>query len=149
MEVIIRNIAAGSFSKRYGVEEGTPLKISTIEFSYKNDALGDPLINDYHALALGLCTEEELNTIKKYAFAVNDMMKEYLLNLGIILVDFKLEVWQTRRRYHWFWRTRSPPIPAASGIRTPCRSWIKTGSAEIWAAPRDAYQEVMKRLMGE
>ena len=83
LEVIIRNIAAGSFSKRYGVPEGTELKISTIEFSYKNDDLHDPLINDYHAIALGLATKEEIEQIKEYAFKVNDMMREYLLTLGI------------------------------------------------------------------
>ena len=91
LEVIVRNIAAGSFSKRYGVKEGTELSIPTIEFSLKNDDLGDPLINDYHALAINLCTKEELETIKKYAFAVNDFMKAYLLKAGVILVDFKLE----------------------------------------------------------
>ncbi len=148
LEVIIRNIAAGSFSKRYGVEEGTPLKISTIEFSYKNDALGDPLINDYHALALGLCTEEELNTIKKYAFAVNDMMKEYLLNLGIILVDFKLE----------FGRLADGTIVLADEISPDtCRFWDKDTMQKLdkdrfrrdMGGAEDAYQEVMKRLMGE
>ncbi len=148
LEVIIRNIAAGSFSKRYGVEEGTPLKISTIEFSYKDDALGDPLINDYHALALGLCTEEELNTIKKYAFAVNDMMKEYLLNLGIILVDFKLEVG----------RLADGTIVLADEISPDtCRFWDKDTMQKLdkdrfrrdMGGAEDAYQEVMKRLMGE
>ena len=148
LEVIIRNIAEGSFSKRYGVEEGTPLKISTIEFSYKNDALGDPLINDYHALALGLCTEEELNTIKKYAFAVNDMMKEYLLNLGIILVDFKLE----------FGRLADGTIVLADEISPDtCRFWDKDTMQKLdkdrfrrdMGGAEDAYQEVMKRLMGE
>ena len=148
LEVIIRNIAAGSFSKRYGVEEGTPLKISTIEFSYKDDALGDPLINDYHALALGLCTEEELETIKKYAFAVNDMMKEYLLNLGIILVDFKLE----------FGRLADGTIVLADEISPDtCRFWDKDTMQKLdkdrfrrdMGGAEDAYQEVMKRLMGE
>ena len=91
LEVIIRNIAAGSFSKNYGVEEGVVFDRPTIEFSYKNDDLGDPLINDYHALALGLATEEEIETIKKYAFAVNDYMKAFWKERGVILVDFKLE----------------------------------------------------------
>ena len=91
LEVIIRNIAAGSFSKNYGVEEGVVFEQPTIEFSYKNDDLGDPLINDYHALALKLATEEEIETIKKYAFAVNDYMKAYWKERGVILVDFKLE----------------------------------------------------------
>ena len=91
LEVIIRNIAAGSFSKNYGVEEGVVFEQPTIEFSYKNDDLGDPLINDYHALALKLATEEEIETIKKYAFAVNDYMKAYWKDRGVIPVDFKLE----------------------------------------------------------
>ncbi len=96
LEVIIRNIAAGSFSKRYGVEEGTDLAVPTIEFSYKNDDLGDPLINDYHALALKLATWEEIDTIKKYAFKVNEVLKEYFDKIGVILVDFKLEFGRDR-----------------------------------------------------
>lgn len=96
LEVIIRNIAAGSFSKRYGVEEGTDLAVPTIEFSYKNDDLGDPLINDYHALALKLATWEDIDTIKKYAFKVNEVLKEYFDKIGVILVDFKLEFGRDR-----------------------------------------------------
>ena len=80
LEVIVRNLAAGSFSKRYGVEEGTPLKQPSLEFSYKNDDLGDPLINDYHILALGLATREELDIIATYAFKVNEFLKTYFLN---------------------------------------------------------------------
>ena len=91
LEVIIRNISAGSFAKRYGVEEGIVFDEPTIEFSYKNDDLGDPLINDYHALALGLATQEEIDTIKAMAFKVNEVMKEYFKKLDVILVDFKLE----------------------------------------------------------
>ena len=88
LEVIIRNIAAGSFSKNYGVEEGVVFDAPTIEFSYKNDDLGDPLINDYHALALKLATADEIELIKKYAFAVNDYLKAYWKERGVILVDF-------------------------------------------------------------
>ena len=91
LEVIIRNIAAGSFSKRYGVEEGRDLKTTVLEYSYKNDDLGDPLINDYHAIALGLATREELDKIADMTFAVNDILKEFFLQAGIILVDFKIE----------------------------------------------------------
>ena len=91
LEVIIRNVAAGSFSKKYGVPEGTPFIAPTIEFSYKNDDLGDPLINSYHALALGLATKEEIETIKAMAFKVNDIMKEFFKHLNIDLIDFKLE----------------------------------------------------------
>ena len=95
LEVIVRNIAAGSFSKRFGVEEGTPLKQPSLEFSYKNDDLGDPLINEYHVLALGVATREDMDTIAKYAFHVNDFLKKYFLGLDVELVDFKLEFGKT------------------------------------------------------
>jgi phosphoribosylaminoimidazole-succinocarboxamide synthase len=91
LEVIIRNVAAGSFSKRYGVEEGTPLAKAALEFSYKKDELGDPLINDDHILALELATEEQLATVKKYAHKVNDALKEFFLDKGLKLIDFKIE----------------------------------------------------------
>ena len=148
LEVIIRNIAAGSFSKRYGVPEGTELKISTIEFSYKNDDLHDPLINDYHAIALGLATKEEIEQIKEYAFKVNDMMREYLLTLGIILVDFKLE----------FGKTADGQIVLADEISPDtCRFWDVQTHAHLdkdlfrrdLGGAEEAYQEVMRRLMGE
>ena len=96
LEVIIRNVAAGSFSKRLGVEEGTQLTIPTIEFSYKNDDLGDPLINSYFAVALDLATWEEIETIKKYAFKVNDVLRAYFLQADMKLIDFKIEF----GRYH-------------------------------------------------
>ena len=95
LEVIIRNIAAGSFSKRYGVKEGTPLKVSTIEFSYKDDALGDPLINESHIIALSLATPAEIAIIKEYAYRINDFLKATFLAAGITLVDFKLEFGKT------------------------------------------------------
>ena len=148
LEVIIRNIAAGSFSKRYGVPEGTELKISTIEFSYKNDDLHDPLINDYHAIALGLATPEEIEQIKEYAFKVNDMMREYLLTLGIILIDFKLE----------FGKTADGQIVLADEISPDtCRFWDVKTHAHLdkdlfrrdLGGAEEAYQEVMRRLMGE
>lgn len=91
LEVIIRNVTAGSFSKRYGVAEGIELKRPILEFSYKNDDLGDPLINDDHILALELATEEELKIIKDYAFIVNEGLKEFFLEIGLKLVDFKIE----------------------------------------------------------
>ena len=91
LEVIIRNISAGSFAKRYGVEEGIVFAEPTIEFSYKNDDLGDPLINEYHALALGVATREEIETIKNMAFKVNEVMKAFFKKLNVDLVDFKLE----------------------------------------------------------
>ena len=91
LEVIIRNIAAGSFSKRYGVEEGFVFETPTIEFSYKNDELGDPLMDEYHAIAMKLATKEEIATIKKYAFGVNEQLKAFWAECGVTLVDFKLE----------------------------------------------------------
>jgi len=91
LEVIVRNIAAGSFSKRYGVEEGRALLCPVLEYSFKNDALGDPLINSYHALALGLATREELDRIAALTFKVNEELKAFFLSVGVILVDFKIE----------------------------------------------------------
>ena len=91
LEVIIRNVAAGSFSKRYGVPEGTPLAKTVLEFSYKNDELGDPLINDDHILALEIASPEELESVRKYAYIVNDVLKEFFLERGLKLIDFKSE----------------------------------------------------------
>ena len=91
LEVIIRNVSAGSFAKRYGVEEGIPFKTPVLEFSYKNDDLGDPLINDDHILALELTTEENLAKVKKYAYAVNEALKEFFLERDLKLIDFKIE----------------------------------------------------------
>ena len=148
LEVIIRNIAAGSFSKRFGVEEGTVLKQPSLEYSYKDDALGDPMINDYHILALGLATREELATIAGYAFKVNEVLKKYLLNFDIELVDFKLE----------FGKLSDGTIVLADEISPDtCRFWdVKTH--EMLDKDRfrrnlggevEAYQEIMRRLMGD
>jgi phosphoribosylaminoimidazole-succinocarboxamide synthase len=148
LEVIIRNIAAGSFSKRYGVEEGTPLKQPSLEFSYKNDDLGDPLINDYHILALGLATKEELDLIAKYAFHVNEFLKAYFFNLDIELVDFKIE----------FGKTFDGTIVLADEISPDtCRFWDvhthekldKDRFRRNMGGEVEAYQEIMRRLMGE
>ncbi len=92
LEVIVRNVAAGSFSKRYGVKEGEKLNISTLEFSYKNDALGDPLINSYHAIALGIASEKDIEKIKEIAFKVNESLNKIFSQIGIKLIDFKIEV---------------------------------------------------------
>lgn len=92
LEVIVRNVAAGSFSKRFGVEEGTVLKQPTLEFCLKDDALGDPMINDYHILALGLATEEELQKISEMTFKINALLKEYFDKIGVKLIDFKIEL---------------------------------------------------------
>lgn len=148
LEVIVRNIAAGSMAARYGVKEGTALKMSTVEFSYKDDDLGDPLINDYHAMALGFTTREEIDTIKDYAFKVNDILKPLLLESGITLVDFKLE----------FGKTDDGTIVLADEISPDtCRFWdVRTGEKldkdrfrRDMGNVEDAYQEMAKRLMGE
>ena len=148
LEVIIRNISAGSFSKRYGVEEGIVFDEPTIEFSYKNDDLGDPLINDYHAVALKLATWDEIELIKKYAFKVNDLLKGFMKEIGIDLVDFKLE----------FGKTSDGTIILADEISPDtCRFWEVETHEKLdkdrfrrdLGGAEDAYQEVMRRLMGE
>ena len=148
LEVIVRNIAAGSFSKRFGVEEGTPLKQPSLEFSYKNDDLGDPLINEYHVLALGLATREDMDTIAKYAFHVNEFLKAYFLKLDVELVDFKLE----------FGKTSDGTIVLADEISPDtCRFWDvhthekldKDRFRRNMGGEVEAYQEMMRRLMGD
>ena len=145
LEVIVRNIAAGSFSKRYGVEEGVVFDSPTIEFSYKNDELGDPLLDEYHALALHLATAEEIETIKKYSFAVNEQLKAFWKECGVTLVDFKLE----------FGRLSDGTIVLADEISPDtCRLWdSKTGEKldkdrfrRDLGGVEDAYAEVMMRL---
>ena len=145
LEVIIRNISAGSFSKRYGVEEGIVFDEPTIEFSYKNDDLGDPLLNSYHAIALKLCTAEEIEVVKKYAFAVNDYLKAFWKECGVTLVDFKLE----------FGKLSDGTIVLADEISPDtCRLWdSKTGEKldkdrfrRDLGGTEEAYAEVMKRL---
>ncbi|WMJ76460.1 MULTISPECIES: phosphoribosylaminoimidazolesuccinocarboxamide synthase [unclassified Sedimentibacter] len=91
LEVIVRNVAAGSLSKRLGIDEGIEMKETVLEFSYKNDELGDPMINDYHIKAMGFATDEQLETVKKYALKVNDVLKKFFLEINIKLIDFKLE----------------------------------------------------------
>lgn len=145
LEVIIRNIAAGSFSKRYGVAEGQVFDAPTIEFSYKNDDLGDPLINDYHAIAMKLATPEEIETIKKYAFAVNQYLKGFWSSCGVTLVDFKLE----------FGKLSDGTIVLADEISPDtCRLWDSETGEKLdkdrfrrdMGGVEDAYAEVMKRL---
>ncbi|MCR5610972.1 MAG: phosphoribosylaminoimidazolesuccinocarboxamide synthase [Clostridiales bacterium] len=146
LEVIIRNISAGSFAKRFGVNEGIVFDRPTIEFSYKNDELGDPLMNSYHALALKLATDEEIETIKRYAFKVNEELKKFWLACGVTLVDFKLE----------FGRLSDGTIVLADEISPDtCRLWdVKTGEKldkdrfrRDLGGVEDAYKEVMNRLM--
>ena len=148
LEVIVRNISAGSFAKRYGVEEGIVFDQPTIEFSYKNDDLHDPLINSYHAVALKLATWEDIDTIKKYAFQVNDFLKKTLAECGVTLVDFKLE----------FGKTADGAIVLADEISPDtCRFWdSKTGEKlDKDRFRRDlgnvegAYQEMARRLLGK
>ena len=145
LEVIIRNVSAGSFAKRYGVEEGIVFDEPTIEFSYKNDDLGDPLINTYHALALKLATKAEIETIKKYAFKVNEVLKEYFLALGVKLIDFKLE----------FGRLADGTIVLADEISPDtCRFWdVKTNEKldkdrfrRDLGGVEDAYKEIFARV---
>ncbi len=144
LEVIIRNRAAGSFSKRYGVAEGTALSTTVIEFSYKNDDLGDPLINEYHALALNLATKEEIEKIKTLAFKVNDFMKSYFSEIGVELIDFKLE----------FGRFKGDIILADEISPDTCRFWdAKTGEKldkDRFRRDMDdvdkGYREMMKRM---
>lgn len=147
LEVIVRNIAAGSFSKRYGIEEGMVFDEPTIEFSYKNDDLGDPLINEYHALAMKLADKNEIETIKNYAFKINEILKEFWKECGITLVDFKME----------FGRNADGAIILADEISPDtCRLWdIKTGEKldkdrfrRDMGGVEEAYEEVMERLRG-
>ena len=147
LEVIVRNVAAGSFSKKLGIEEGTPLKQPTLEFSYKNDDLGDPFINKYYAFGLGLATEEEVDTITKYAFKINDFMKKFFKDLNIDLIDFKIE----------FGRFKGEIILADEISPDTCRFWDSTTHEKLdkdrfrrdMGGVEDAYNEIMKRLMGE
>ncbi len=148
LEVIIRNISAGSFAKRYGVEEGIVFAEPTIEFSYKNDDLHDPLINSYHALALNLATKEEIKRIKELAFKVNNVLKAYFLKLNVKLVDFKLE----------FGRLSDGTIVLADEISPDtCRFWDADTNEKLdkdrfrrdMGGVEDAYNEMMRRVFGE
>ena len=146
LEVIARNIAAGSLAKRLGVEEGYPMKRTVLEFSYKNDDLGDPMVNDYHILAMEFATEEELETIKKMALDINAILREYLAADGIDLIDFKLE----------FGKTADGSIVLADEISPDtCRFWDSKTHEKLdkdrfrrdMGGVEDAYQEVFKRIL--
>ncbi len=146
LEVIIRNISAGSFAKRYGVEEGIVFPAPTFEFSYKNDDLGDPLLNDEHALALGLATVEEIAQIRAYAYAVNNVMKAFWASCGVTLVDFKLE----------FGKTPDGTLVLADEISPDtCRLWDSATGEKLdkdrfrrdLGGVEDAYTEIMSRLV--
>ena len=145
LEVIIRNRAAGSICKRLGLEEGMNFVCPSIEFSYKDDDLGDPLINGYHAVSCGFATQEDIDTIKKYAFKVNEVLKEYFLSIGVELIDFKLE----------FGKTSDGTIVIADEISPDnCRFWDSKTHEKLdkdrfrrdLGGVEDAYAEMMKRV---
>ena len=144
LEVIVRNVAAGSFSKKLGIEEGTKLKQPTLEFSYKCDELGDPFINKYYALGLGLATEEEIEDITKYAFKVNEFMLGFFKNIGIDLIDFKIE----------FGRFHGKILLADEISPDTCRFWDSKTHEKLdkdrfrrdLGNVEDAYNEVFRRL---
>lgn len=144
LEVIIRNVAAGSFSKKLGIEEGFQLLEPTLEFSYKNDALGDPMINDYYAIAIGAAQRSEIDRIEELAFQVNDILKEAFWNLGIRLIDFKIE----------FGRYKGQIILADEISSDTCRLWDMETDEKLYqdrfrhdlGEVEGAYQEVFRHL---
>ncbi len=145
LEVIVRNVSAGSFAKRYGTEEGIVFTAPTVEYSYKNDALGDPLLNDDHALALKLVTPEELAEIRRYSLAIDGILKEFWSGCGVTLVDFKLE----------FGRLPDGKIVLADEISPDtCRLWDSATGKKLdkdrfrrdLGGVEDAYREIMGRL---
>ena len=147
LEVIVRNIAAGSLSKRLGIPEGTPMKRTVIEYCYKCDALDDPMVNEYHILAMEYCTEEELKTIAYLALKINAFLVKYFASINVELVDFKLE----------FGKTRDGKIVLADEISPDtCRFWDATTHEKLdkdrfrrdMGGVEDAYREMMKRVLG-
>ncbi|MEG1559611.1 MAG: phosphoribosylaminoimidazolesuccinocarboxamide synthase [Clostridia bacterium] len=146
VEVVVRNIVAGSLSKRLGLAEGTTLKSTVLEYSYKDDALGDPMINDYHIKAIGLATEDEMKKIANFAFEANRFMKGFFKNMNIDLVDFKLE----------FGRYNGEIILADEISPDTCRFWDSTTHEKLdkdrfrrdMGGVEDAYAEMMRRVLG-
>lgn len=148
LEVIIRNVAAGSLSKRLGLEEGTKMNRVVLEYCYKNDELGDPMINDYHIEAMGLATKDELDQIAQMSFQINEFMISYLKKAGLELIDFKIE----------FGRTSSGEIILADEISPDtCRLWDSVTKEKLdkdrfrrdLGNVEEAYQEIAKRLLGD
>lgn len=148
LEVIVRNIAAGSLAKRLGIEEGVKMKKTVLEYSYKDDALGDPMVNEYHIMAMEYCTKAELDLIADYSLKINDILTEYLKDLGIELIDFKLE----------YGKTSDGTIILADEISPDtCRFWDSKTHEKLdkdrfrrdMGGVEGAYQEIMKRLLGE
>ena len=144
LEVIVRNVAAGSFSKKLGIEEGTKLLAPTLEFSYKNDDLGDPMINDYYAIAIGAATREEIDRITELVFKINEELCKYFASCGIELIDFKVE----------FGRCNGEIILADEISPDTCRLWDSETHAKLdkdrfrrdLGDVEDAYEEVFRRL---
>lgn len=148
LEVIVRNIAAGSLSKRIGLDEGIKLNKTVLEYCYKDDDLGDPMVNEYHIMAMEWCTKDELDLIASYALKINDILSEYLKDLNIELIDFKLE----------FGKTSDGTIVLADEISPDtCRFWDSVTHEKLdkdrfrrnMGGEEDAYKEIMKRLLGE
>ena len=148
LEVIVRNIAAGSLAKRLGLDEGVKLGKTVLEYCYKDDALGDPMVNEYHIMAMNWCTKEELDLIAEYALKINTLLTDYLKDLNIELIDFKLE----------FGKTADGTIVLADEISPDtCRFWDSVTHEKLdkdrfrrnLGGEEDAYKEIMKRLLGE
>ena len=148
LEVIVRNVAAGSLSKRLGLPEGTKLAKTMLEFCYKNDELGDPMVNDDHIAAMGWATEAEMQLIRRYSLKINQVLGEYLSDLGIELIDFKLE----------FGRTADGTLVLADEISPDtCRFWDTATHEKLdkdrfrrdLGGVENAYHEILKRLLGE
>ena len=148
LEVIVRNITAGSLAKRLGLDEGIKLSQTVLEYCYKDDALGDPMVNEYHIMAMQWCTKEELDTIANYALKINEFLTAYLKDLNIELIDFKLE----------FGKTSDGTIVLADEISPDtCRFWDSVTKEKLdkdrfrrnLGGEEDAYKEIMKRLLGE
>lgn len=148
LEVIVRNIAAGSLAKRLGLPEGTKMKRTVLEYCYKDDELGDPMVNEYHILAMEYATKEELDLIADYSLRVNKVLGDYLKECNIELIDFKLE----------FGKTNDGTIVLADEISPDtCRFWDSTTGEKLdkdrfrrdLGGVEDAYQEILKRLLGE
>lgn len=148
LEVIVRNIAAGSLSKRLGLPEGTKMQKTVLEYCYKDDALGDPMVNEYHIAAMGWATKDEVDLIASYSLKVNDILSAYLKDLGIELIDFKLE----------FGKTAQGQIVLADEISPDtCRFWDAKTHEKLdkdrfrrdLGHVEDAYQEILRRLLGE
>ncbi len=148
LEVIVRNIAAGSLAKRLGLAEGTKLNSTVLEFCYKNDDLGDPMVNEYHIYAMGFATEKEVKLISDYSLKINRILSDYLKDLNIELIDFKLE----------FGKTKDGTIVLADEISPDtCRFWDSVSGEKLdkdrfrrdMGGVEDAYKEILKRLLGE